>query len=180
MDWAKHTTVLAAVVAAVGLAVTAWGTLKSAQVADAQLAQSKEQQEDRDRRQIALISFWGEGADDKVVVVVNRSLDPASAWLVAGRLSPANSEDPAAYLSLGVLPPCQRSAFRYDPMVGGTGPVEALLVSDANGKGWVRRVDGTLRGTKSLPGVSALGRGHVPPFVEAVEYTTLEQCGPLG
>ncbi|GGT43930.1 hypothetical protein [Streptomyces chromofuscus] len=178
VDWAKHTTVLAAAVAAAGLAVTAWGTLKSAQVADAQLDQAREQQEDRDRRQVALISFWGEGENDSVVVVVNRSLDPASAWIRAVPPDSSNPKDGGFY-PLGILPPCQRMEFPLEKLFTG-GPaylVEALLISDANGKGWMRRVDGTLRTSQSRPSVSALGQGRPPRFVGA-EYTKLEECGP--
>lgn len=178
-DWAKHTTVLAAIVAAAGLAVTAWGTLKAAQVADDQLAQSKEQQEDRNRRQVALIAFWGEGDNDSVVVVVNRSLDPASAWLKAAPAGPTDPKGAGVFYPLGVLPPCQRMEFRYEQITvaGPAWPVKALVITDAHGNGWERRADGTLRTSESRPAVSALGQGRPPRFVGA-KYTKLEQCGP--
>lgn len=159
--------------------MTAWGTLKSAQVADAQLDQSKEQQEDRDRRQVALISFWGEGENDSVVVVVNRSLDPASAWMKAAPPGPTDPQGTGIYYPLGILPPCQRMEFPYAGLTSGSAawPVKALLITDANGKGWERRADGSLRTSQNRPSVSALGEGHPPRFVEA-KYTKLEQCGP--
>lgn len=61
VEWEKHTAVIAAVVAAVGLALTAWGTVKSAQVADDQLTQSQEQREDSVRSQASRITMWAQG-----------------------------------------------------------------------------------------------------------------------
>ncbi|MGW4086961.1 hypothetical protein ACWEGS_28415 [Streptomyces sp. NPDC004822] len=76
---------LAALVAAAGLGVTAWGTLVSADVAEDQLAQSKVQKEERDRRQASRINWWEEqterDAGDRSVFIANRSLDPAYVWL---------------------------------------------------------------------------------------------------
>lgn len=60
MDWSKHTAVLAAIVAAVGLGFTAWGTAKSAQVADDQLAQSRDAQQQEEKAQASAVTMWEE------------------------------------------------------------------------------------------------------------------------
>lgn len=77
-DMGKHTAVLAAVVAAASLAISAWGTWKSAQVADDQLAQSRDQQQKALTKQASLVTSW---AESNAAVVANRSLDPASVFL---------------------------------------------------------------------------------------------------
>ncbi|MFI9780453.1 hypothetical protein ACIHCV_38230 [Streptomyces sp. NPDC051956] len=103
-DWARHTAVLAAVVAAVSLAITAWGTYKSAQVADDQLAQSKEDGEKEERSQAVRISMWG---DKKVSVVANRSLDPVwTAFFLSDKQRRERHDNSVTYVFVGVVPPC--------------------------------------------------------------------------
>ncbi|MCX4481903.1 hypothetical protein OOK44_36620 [Streptomyces cellulosae] len=90
---------LAAVVAAGGLGVTAYGTFVSARVAEDQLNQSKVQNEERTMRQASRVNMWGEG---KYEVIANRSLDPAYAWVI---MRDGSREYPVV---AGTLPPCTR------------------------------------------------------------------------
>ncbi|MEU5281688.1 hypothetical protein AB0G87_35370 [Streptomyces asoensis] len=196
-DWAKHTTVLAAVVASVGLAVTAWGTLKSAQVADDQLAQSREQHDEDVRAQASLISFWSEPGK---TVVVNGSRTPASAWL---RLAPVHAWFDAEKRKrqwgygfddrtfwLGLLPACKRieipsklllavgAAPVFVPEAAGPWYARELTITDASGNGWQRTYDGLLQPLE------------YPRRLDASEYedalvddsistvTNLDFCGP--
>lgn len=169
VDWAKHTTVLAAVIAALGLAFTAWGTWKSAQVADDQLAQSKDAKEQQARSQVALITLWGE---DEGVVVANRSLDPATAWV---RLD-INSPNRPFYVALGSLPPCQRVDIPFGTIQKGAEPwpVRALLVTDADGQEWERKADGTLHRQRFRPAPSTITQLETPV---RFKRTALKQCG---
>lgn len=102
MDWAKHTTVFAALVAGAGLGLTAFGTLLSAEVADDQLAQSKEQRTEESMRQASRITAWREPG---ATIVANRSLDPADVWL---DLEAISDGDESATTFLGTVPPCVR------------------------------------------------------------------------
>lgn len=58
----SYALIAAAVVGAVSLAVSAWGTYWTAQVAEDQLAQSKEQDADKKKDQASRAIFWVEGA----------------------------------------------------------------------------------------------------------------------
>ncbi|NEC31670.1 hypothetical protein [Streptomyces rubrogriseus] len=119
---------LAAVVAAAGLGVTAWGTLVSARVAEDQLAQSKVQNEERDRRQASRINWWEEWTagtigDDESVFIANRSLDPAYAWLwvevTAKKDTNVGSFEKRATFTAtwGTVPPCTLLSIPNSAMV---------------------------------------------------------------
>lgn len=141
VEWEKHTAVIAAVVAAVGLALTAWGTVKSAQVADDQLTQSQEQREDSVRSQASRITMWAQGG---TLFIANRSPDPANALLV----SPWGGRDQL----IGTLPPCTRmeiSRGTREHLMPPTGDVAALQFSDADGRGWSRTSHGRLSALKT-------------------------------
>ena len=144
MDWGRHTTVLAAVVAAAGLGVTAWGTLVSAEVAEDQLAQSRVQNEERTKRQASRVNMWGEGEYE---VIANRSLDPAFAYV-------AMYDGSREYVvDVGTLPPCTRVSITAS-MLEETILVflpkshsryvvpAALLFSDTDGRTWRRDYHG--------------------------------------
>ncbi|MFF0698456.1 hypothetical protein ACFYU4_38200 [Streptomyces tendae] len=102
MDWAKHTTVFAALVAGAGLGVTAFGTLVSAEVANDQLAQSKEQRTEESMRQASRITSWREPG---ATVIANRSLDPADVYV---DIEAINDGDGTSTTFLGTVPPCVR------------------------------------------------------------------------
>lgn len=130
VDWGRHTAVLAAVVAAVSLAVSAWGTWKSAQVADDQLTQSRAQHEAAERAQASLVSFWPEG--DKLVIA-NRSYDSAGVALAYGGIfSPG---------SLALIPPCKQLTV---PRTGRAALPLELFIQDASGAVWERNETGQL------------------------------------
>ncbi|MEW2253282.1 hypothetical protein AB0907_38945 [Streptomyces sp. NPDC006975] len=161
MDWAKHTTVFAAIVAAVGLAVTAWGTLKSAQVANDQLAQSRKARADEERAQAARVTEWREG---DWYVVANRSSDPVfvNLWFHWGtsRESAYTFYGPQG-VALDAIPPCQavkvptaaidkflKSQFHpsgRDASGRDTYWYELMEFIDADGRWWERTVGGELR-----------------------------------
>ncbi|MFC8408017.1 hypothetical protein ACFUG9_31230 [Streptomyces griseoincarnatus] len=161
---------LAAVVAAAGLGVTAWGTLVSARVAEDQLAQSKVQSEERTRRQASRITFWTEPYTE-TTVIVNRSLDPANAFLVTETVNGAEGRGYGFIINLGTLPPC--SQFRIDsdklaealPEKGREGLLDLrqtqLHIIDTYGQSWTRQDDGTLG--------SGLGVGAEPALTDPGE-----------
>ncbi|MFD5856053.1 hypothetical protein [Streptomyces chartreusis] len=167
MDWTKHTAVLAALVAAVGLALSAWGTLKSAQIANDQLAQSRDAKAAEDRAQAERVTRWRES---DWFVVANRSNDPVSVylWFYFGGEAP-NFDDlgdkNGVYFQ---MPPCQSAkvhiaaldqylrsgsnAYSFDPDDSGVeeaGDViwyESMNIVDAHGHMWERLRDGRLIG----------------------------------
>ncbi|MFC9269066.1 hypothetical protein ACWGRF_08225 [Streptomyces zhihengii] len=187
MDWVRHTTVIAALVAAAGLAVTAWGTLKSAQVADDQLAQSKQRQQQEDRRLASRITTWVDGyhsSEGWVRVVVNRSLDPAAVYLQLFTPGTPRSDDTVEFL--GTVPPCTRvdipgSVFENiyassdsSRPVGGT---NGLIVAEPSGVLWVRQDGGELRTPSSVERARVALAG--PEFLmmwKAVKTSSLEEC----
>ncbi|MER6616280.1 hypothetical protein [Streptomyces xantholiticus] len=144
---AKHTAVLAAVVAAVSLAISAWGTYKSAQVADDQLAESREKDKAEERAQASRISMWGEPQN---VVFANRSLDAVSISLIFyGRT--------AIPMPLGEIPPCKAVYMKrsdLEPYVVTWSKITkrpipkvqqvALAFRDAAGLAWIRTSSGKL------------------------------------
>ncbi|MEI5011946.1 MULTISPECIES: hypothetical protein [unclassified Streptomyces] len=192
---AKHTTVLAAVVAAAGLAVTAWGTVKSAQVADDQLAQSKERQAQEERKLAARVTSW---LQPEATVIANRSLDPAVLYLrVLGHpsLLPGSR---AVLMLLGTAPPCTRLEVP-DSLIKGivkerTGfevyGFQSLIIVEPSGNLWERRPGGALRepefetGWRITTGMAARGKEGkgTPPGKELltsslVKSSGLEECG---
>ncbi|MET8566023.1 hypothetical protein ABZV75_37725 [Streptomyces flaveolus] len=176
---AKHTAVLAAVVAAASLAITAWGTYKAAQVADDQLAQSRENNENDERAQASRISMWTEGNQPTRIVLANRSLDPAWASIYF--------DDPTLPMGLsqpaGVLPPCSRldvpvAKLYVDPEnILGSGLRLAFV--DANGRAWTRAAGGGLRGPEWPNSVSVTTKDKTTMWAteKDVEVKTLSECG---
>ncbi|MFB8402243.1 hypothetical protein [Streptomyces sp. NPDC055912] len=145
-DWTKHAAVLAALIAAIGLAVSAWATVKAVALADIQLTQAHEQKDEEERQHVSRVAFWGEG-DDKTVVA-NRSTDPVRLWLRV--LTTSKSLD---YKPIGTLPPCKRLEIplAVNPSGRTIVDVKALVITDRNGKSWERRSDGTIHPVLELP-----------------------------
>ncbi|WP_345666409.1 hypothetical protein [Streptomyces venetus] len=167
------------------LAFTAWGTWKAAQVADDQLAQSKEQQVADDRKQAALINFW---VEKDTTVIANRSLDPAAVW-AAARSKTSPSDSPGFMYWVGMLPPCNRieipnevlDDFFQSPLTDepfrGPYSIARLDVADAKGRGWTRSVSGQLSASSAaMPAPSKVGDSALlsDPAVRVVD---LETCG---
>ncbi|MCA2201156.1 hypothetical protein [Streptomyces sp. SMS_SU21] len=139
---------MAAVVAAVSLAVTAWGTYKAAQVADAQLTQSQESSEAETRSQASQVSMWSEGRytdENRILVVSNRSADPIYAFLIVD--VPGSDK----FMLVGDVPPCTRVDISKAAMelpakrLGLLGNYAySLGFYDAEGRLWLRPVIGEL------------------------------------
>ncbi|MFD8569799.1 hypothetical protein [Streptomyces sp. NPDC059639] len=178
-DWTKHTAVAAAVIAALGLWLTAWSSWKTAQVADDQLRQSADEQQQEARNQVSKIVVWIEG---ERIVVVNRSLDPATAWL-------GLNKDDYAGISLGTLPPCTRLELPRDLSKVDEKSIQVpdgrlsaayvsdITVTDAAGRTWRRYPDGSLVSVRFLnrDPIESLAPG--PLSGPAVTMTTVEKCG---
>ncbi|MFE7015757.1 hypothetical protein ACFVAQ_35570 [Streptomyces sp. NPDC057651] len=153
---AKHTAVVASVVAAVSLAITAWGTYKAAQVADDQLSQSRDDSAKEDRAQASRISVWVEGEKPTRLVLANRSLDPAWGYVtIATQDELRKDEVPGRFMGIGVLPPCTRlnvplSKLGTDTQasfhLGKSAPLAfvGLTFIDATGSMWLRYPSGRL------------------------------------
>lgn len=152
-------------VAAAGLIVAAWGTLKTAQLADTQLTQAVEQKEDSERAQIEQISFWGKGP---TVMVANRSLDPAHLWLKIRE--PAEG---VRSIPFGVLPPCTRLEIPLSNK-NATLDVVALQVLDVKGNGWERSYDGSITSSSALPAFNPRANRM---YWSDIKDVPLEECG---
>ncbi|MEV8204326.1 hypothetical protein ACWD9X_23425 [Streptomyces sp. NPDC005075] len=206
MDWAKHTTVFAALIAAVGLGVTAWGTLMSARVAEDQLEQSKEQRSERSMSQASRITAW---VEEDNTVVANRSLDPADvylqAWAVRSNKQDVLGSDPSRDLVyVGTVPPCLRLSIpgdllrstlnnmgyiQLDPKNPGPIFVSSIMIVDANGQVWERGYGRPLGPTSGHDAKFALQRFAtlnsivVNPdkaalaSLPAIQTKGLEECG---
>ncbi|MFF9569901.1 DciA family protein [Streptomyces sp. NPDC014685] len=205
-DWARHTAVLAAVVSAIGLAVTAWGTYKTAQVANDQLAESREQDERNARLQASQVTMW---LEPDALVLANRSLDPALVYfqgkqpldkgLFAQKEGVPDARKKVVFtVRIGTIPPCTRVAMPrgesnhirigVDDLL-----VEGLLIVDAEGTQWLRSADGPLRRYK-LPGAQGdvmeefrrvvqetPGQwGLSAQNVKGAKFTSLDSCGKPG
>lgn len=190
-DWAKHTAVVAAVVAAVSLALTAWGTYKAAQVADDQLTQSREHQEAEAQAQASRVTIWKEPS---ALVLGNRSLDPARAyvgWIGYGK---------GRLLPVGTLPPCTAVEIPRNARTGGLAAKDipadlknpailnavTLAFEDARGRLWHR---GGLGGLEQAEWNGGNGRRNGLPTFQFpvagytlmdrtdVKLKPLEECG---
>ncbi|AIS02481.1 putative secreted protein (plasmid) [Streptomyces glaucescens] len=167
--------VIAALVAAAGLGIQAVSSIKSNALADDQLSQSEKQQREKERSQIALINFWGEAGRwpvDDLLVVVNRSLDPAHIWIYLD----FNGHPDSGYYSLGVLPPCKRLEMDFPQKGAAPWPIRKLLVVDSTGRAWVRTPGGRLNESTAPTTVPETvtemrpSRGLIPTLVD------LDQC----
>lgn len=190
VDWAKHTTVIAAVVAAAGLGVTAWGTLVTARVAEDQLAQSKVASEERAKRQASRITWWSQlQKGEYAAVIANRSLDPVRV-ILAVRYGDTDSWGKYGAIRMHELPPCSRvviprSKLSEGPSRRGTRYVHSLVVTelrftDTYGQSWTRRADGTLRRGWGVELDSAfVTLGDAQQWVQDTvsKSTPLEECG---
>ncbi|NBE53965.1 hypothetical protein [Streptomyces boluensis] len=186
------------VVAAASLAITSWGTYKAAQVANDQLTQSREdnkkEEEDNkkeERAQASRISMWVEGTEPTRIVLANRSLDPAWAFLHNYSLGPKNI--PRNTMGIGVLPPCTRlsmpiTKFIPDvqedllPQKGTSHGKVKLAIIDADGRKWLRGPDGSLESVKDFGeyhGNMSMADGGSATWVmeKSVEVKTLPECG---
>ncbi|MBM9624767.1 hypothetical protein [Streptomyces zhihengii] len=184
MDWAKHTAVLVALIAAAGLMVTAWGTLKTAQVADEQLAQAREQRESSSREQTERITFWWH-ADRWETIIANRTLDAAPIWIEVG-VRGLNTVEDREWVQLGILPPCQRLEIPTARLMKGAIRlhVSKLLILDRDGKFWERTADGVLHESSiveaQIPDISTPSPDLAPMKPgedEWLRYVNIEQCG---
>ncbi|MEU9576266.1 hypothetical protein [Streptomyces chilikensis] len=178
--------IVAALAGAAGLSVTAWGTYWAAQVAEDQLAQSKEQDEDKQKDQASKVTFWKErmkAGDGDTLVIANRSLDPVSYVRVHVTVRYWKGEDLTASVvaagSSSALPPC--SALRvtsaglmrsFGKRAVGSAAVDvnAFEFYDSKGKVWQRTDDGVLRAGEGWP-VSAS-----PPLVAAPAIPLKGEC----
>lgn len=184
-DLAKHTAVLAAAVAAASLAITAWGTYKAAQVADDQLAQSREDHKNDERAQASRISIWVEGGQ---LVLANRSLDPA--WAYAYLESPVVPPNPELRLGglplrTGILPPCTRLNVPVEldePLQESLGSRLGITFVDTEGRVWTRRGGGELLQQPELQNILRESaekdtKDAVWVTEKDVEVKTLSECG---
>jgi hypothetical protein len=174
--------VFATLFAACGLLVSALGTLKTNAVADNQLEQSRQEEQSRTRRQVALITF-SPRASKYAFVVANRSLDPASAWLSVDMSGAANGPGSSQYYPLGILPPCQSAEISNLGVTKGAGPwpITKLLIVDANGKAWVRTPSGILQPTErpeQIPdSVTEADGENFGPYSTPVKWANITPCG---
>ncbi|WP_405461570.1 hypothetical protein OG786_29215 [Streptomyces sp. NBC_00101] len=178
-------------VAAVSLALTAWGTYKAAQVADDQLKQSREQQAAEVRFQASRVTTWRE---PDALVFANRSLDPASAYIGWG------GYEADQFVPVGTLPPCTAVAFPRNATTGGLKGTNLpaglqsplvlekinLTIKDAGGNWWQRWSTGELAGAEwqAEKGRHDGAKGPDPkllgePLMVRTEpkYRPLQECG---
>lgn len=105
-----------------GLAATGYGTIWSARVSADQLAQSREQGDDRKRAQAARVSYWVDQAPntERRLHLMNRSPDPvANVWIFFHSWTPS-SIAVQFIVRRDSLPPCSEtliegSALEYLP-----------------------------------------------------------------
>ncbi|WP_159107691.1 hypothetical protein [Streptomyces ardesiacus] len=189
-DLAKHTAVLAALVAAISLAITAWGTYKSAQVADDQLKQSREEDENSQQAQASRFTAWVER--DKIVIA-NRNLDPVSGYIFVSYGKKASGRPAVVtYVDLGVVPPCTAVRLprevvyaRADASSKYTGiarRIAGLHFTTSDGQSWDRwnRKGGELTSTADVPPPQHFGA--VPDDKGLMDHkeakiSALTQCG---
>ncbi|MFJ9416725.1 hypothetical protein ACIRPT_21385 [Streptomyces sp. NPDC101227] len=172
--------------AAASLAITAWGTYKAAQVADDQLAQSKEDSEKEERSQAARMTMWGDG---KVSVVANRSLDPVwAAFFLNDQANRESRSHRVTYIFVGVVPPCTAvtvpktvtlsKAAALSPGPNTDWIFQGLHFMTADGQAWVRWNDGRLSKVTGPPSKSVVrqqkGGGLIAD--EQTEQSHLAEC----
>lgn len=164
-DWTRHTAVAAAVVAAASLAVSAWGTWKSAQVADDQLAQSREDHQEEGRKLTSHLTMWKTERDDSGGVtwtqfVANRNLEPVIVYLKIaseelwtqpnGRIA---KRPLAGMVLLGTIPPCTRYEIPYSVLETQVSPrfrltfwsIASLVAAEPSGTLWQRLPGGDIK-----------------------------------
>ncbi|MFE7278534.1 hypothetical protein [Streptomyces sp. NPDC057623] len=184
-DIGRHTAVLAAVVAAASLAVSAWGTYKTAQVADDQLAQSRDSEEAATRHQVSQITLWPQTIEgQRRYVIANRSLDAAYLYLHVESGPAGNEADHP--VRLGAAPPCTRIELSvrtvhlavHDPdrerPSAASFRFRGLIVRDAGGRIWNRENTGDLALMHALPEVARTEQHNVP--AQELTLNSLDQC----
>ncbi len=129
-----------------GLAVTAWGTVKSAQVANDQLAQSKERVAQDSRKVVSRVAAWQRG---DTLIIANRNLEATVVYAVMGPIM-----RPKVVVWLGVSPPCTQLHMPLKPIEEAARSAgerqfshsfSGLIVTDsASGRMWWRLDDGQL------------------------------------
>lgn len=182
VDWSRHTMVVATLLAAGGLLISALGTLKTNAVADTQLTQAREQEDSEAKQQVARITFWPL-ASEYAFVVANRSLDSASVWLYVDM----NGTKYSRYWPLGIVPPCSSARISNLNVTKGAAPwpVTKLLIVDANGRAWLRTPSGVLSRTtppqelpNSVTGVNGVVDGKTfGPDGAPVKWSNIAPCG---
>ncbi|UIX34219.1 hypothetical protein [Streptomyces sp. GQFP] len=177
---------MAALIAAASLAFTAWGTWKSAQVADDQLIQSREARGDEQRRQAALITWWQ--TDDGSIFIANRSVDAAfgaletEPWYLPAKDRKIRLDGGSwtgSYLASNLsIPPCTRmeiSDSLSGPDADATARIRGMMIWDAAGRRWFRTSHGL--------GSPDAHVEQLPPLTfEGLEFgkaklTELDYCG---
>ncbi|MGV9509302.1 hypothetical protein ACWDQZ_27255 [Streptomyces tendae] len=181
---------MAALIAAISLAVTAWGTYKSALVADDQLKQSREEDENSQQAQASRFAAWVER--DKLVIA-NRNLDPVGGYLFVS-YGPKSSARPTVvtYVDLGIVPPCTAVRLPTEVIYAradvsskytGTGRrIAGLHFTTSDGQSWDRwnRKGGELTSTADVPppqhsGANPDDRGLMDH--KEAKISALAQCG---
>ncbi|WP_327745149.1 hypothetical protein OHO28_38745 [Streptomyces europaeiscabiei] len=155
---------MAAVVGAVSLAVSAWGTYWAAQVAEDQLAQSKAQDADKRKDQASKVNFWVEGGGGVFpgigtrLVITNQSQYPLTLLTVGLRITEQRDErtewSSVAKTYTGGVPPCSELRVEVGNLRHtngkpvGDGPallgVLSLGFVDSKGEFWWRDESGRL------------------------------------
>ncbi|CAL9329124.1 hypothetical protein SUDANB96_00037 [Streptomyces sp. enrichment culture] len=162
--------IAAAVVGAVSLAVSAWGTYWTAQVAEDQLAQSKEQDADEKKDQASKVVFWVEGGNGIFpgigtrLVITNQSPYPLTLLTVGLRITEQRDErtewSSVARVARGGVPPCSELRVEAGDLrhTNGTpvgdGPAALGVLSlgfvDSKGEAWWRDESGRLQAARDF------------------------------
>ncbi|GHB82140.1 hypothetical protein GCM10010306_090860 [Streptomyces umbrinus] len=160
----SYALIAAAVVGAVSLAVSAWGTYWTAQVAEDQLAQSKEQDAEKKKDQASKVIFWVEGGSGIFpgigtrLVITNQSQYPLTLLTVGFRITEQRDErtewSSVARVATGGVPPCSELRVEADDLLHtngkpvGDGPAALGVLSlgfvDSKGEAWWRDESGRL------------------------------------
>ncbi|MFF3489589.1 hypothetical protein ACFYXC_41165 [Streptomyces sp. NPDC002701] len=168
--------IVAALVGAASLSVTAWGTYWTAQVAEDQLTQSKEHNEDKARAQASKVTFWlerpkGESRDE--LVIVNRSLDPVNQLVLDIRSGSTAIINLNVLNAFSVFPPCSEIRLATADLVPNFDEPQHLRVTvqfiDSAGMQWERDSLGVLQAghyLHSLPENGPLENTPVRPLKE--------------
>ncbi|GHC38923.1 hypothetical protein GCM10010348_77850 [Streptomyces anthocyanicus] len=168
--------------AAVSLAISAWGTNTAARVANDQLEQSRDQQTSEEKAQASRVGLWAVSGN---VVVANRSLDPVHAFVETdGR----TAEGKTWYVDVGIVPPCVEFIIKAEAVTeidegvmadGVVLKVLGLVFTDAKGSWWERTPVGALDRSDARPDLPAqLSLRGSLVLDKRLEPKELEFCGP--
>ncbi|WP_406717924.1 hypothetical protein OHA53_19850 [Streptomyces althioticus] len=166
----SYALIAAAVVGAVSLAVSAWGTYWTAQVAEDQLAQSQEQDADRKKDQASKVIFWVEGGGGIFpgigtrLVISNQSQYPLTLLTVGLRVTEQRDEQTewssVTKASTGGVPPCSELQLEVgdlrhtngEPVGDGAAALAVLSLGfvDSKGEAWWRDESGRLEAAENF------------------------------